>query len=33
MGAFDFSSFPEDLFGGVTRGVMALTQVQVVLAH
>ncbi|MEL6522855.1 MAG: universal stress protein [Pseudomonadota bacterium] len=33
MGAFEHSKFREDLFGGVTRDVMAATDIPVFLAH
>jgi len=33
MGAFEHSKFREDLFGGVTRDVMASTHIPVFLAH
>lgn len=33
MGAFEHSKFREDLFGGVTHDVMALTKIPVFLAH
>lgn len=33
MGAFEHSKFREDLFGGVTHDVMAMTRIPVFLAH